>query len=89
MPPGELDNVSIELVRFSGCQRNFQPPVESAEGNFPLQLLTEPYVNLSTHPALVIQPPSSKLANEQITKEIGCKACEAIALLAFSGAAGA
>ena len=33
----------------------------------PLQLLTEPYVSLSTHTALVIQPPNPKLASEQIT----------------------
>lgn len=44
-----------------------QRQVESTEGNLPLQLLTEPYVNLSTHTALVIQPPISKLADEKTT----------------------
>ena len=31
----------------------------------PPQLLTEPYVNLSAHTALVIQPPISKFASEE------------------------
>ena len=44
--------------------------VESTEGNRPLQLLTEPYVNLSIHTALVIQPPNSILANEQTMSDI-------------------
>ena len=61
----------------------FPLPVESAKGSLPPQLLTEPYVSLSTHTALVIQPPNSKCANAQIINELWSKAPEAIALHAF------
>ncbi len=60
--------------------------VESTEGNRPLQLLTEPYVNLSIHTALVIQPPKSKLASEQIMSDIVDIAPATIGWHAISGA---
>ena len=46
-----FDNSDDEPVLFSRYEKNFPKRVESTEGNLPLQLLTEPYVNLSIHKA--------------------------------------
>jgi hypothetical protein len=58
------------IVHVSSYEKIVLSVVESTEGNRPLQLLTEPYVNLSIHTALVIQPPNSILANEQTMSDI-------------------
>jgi hypothetical protein len=56
-------------------------------GNAHLELLTEPYVSLSTHTALVIQPSTSKFANEQTTLVVANTATLAKNLSKFSCAA--
>ena len=63
-------NVDDGSVRSLRNERSFPKQVESTEGNLPLQLLTEPYVILSHHTALVIQPSNSKLSSEQTAQEI-------------------
>ena len=55
-----LSGFKINII--STLQRRSSKPRESHP-----QLLTEPYVNLSIHTALVIQPPNSTHASEQIT----------------------
>jgi hypothetical protein len=65
-----------EPVLFSRYERNFPRRVEPTEGDFPLHLLTDLYENLSIHATLLLfsQPINTKLASEQITREVVNKA---------------
>ena len=63
-------NAGRRPTPLSTYDRSSPLQVESTEGNLPLQLLTEPYVNLSIHTALVIQPPNAKHANEKTIRDL-------------------
>ena len=65
-----IDCSGVIVAHVLSFEKTALLAVESTEGNRPLQLLTEPYVNLSIHTALVIQPANSILVNEQTMSDI-------------------
>ena len=47
--------------------------LSSQPGELPPELLTEPYVTLSRHTALVIEPPRTGYSKRQCSKSVGIR----------------